>query len=162
MNKRNKKNENRGIALLFSIMLSAIFLSIVVGVLDIATKELTFSSSGRDTNNAFFAADSGIECALYNDKSSINSFVGTSEANFMCFGESINLINNFPDFNFVIPLMGSDNQSCAKISIVKELDPNDPTIVLSTKIISKGYNVGDIDCNSTNLNRVERVIEVNY
>ncbi|MEI7765198.1 MAG: hypothetical protein WCI93_01275 [bacterium] len=159
---KNITQKNNGIALLFSIMLSAIFLSIAMGVLTVATKELNFSSSAKDTNNAFFAADSGTECALYSDRADINAFMNIGDNVFSCFGMSLNLNNNFPDYSFVIGGLGSNARSCVKVSVLKTIDPKDPTVALSTKIISKGYNIGDENCDSSNGNRVERVIEVNY
>jgi Tfp pilus assembly protein PilX len=151
------KNNKKGIALLFSVMLSAIFLTIALGVLNISVKELNFSTSGKDTNNAFFAADSGVECALYNDKSGSTTFTGT-DSTIDCFGTSYPLSPTF-DFNINIGL-GSNGNSCAKVNVSKTFDGND--IVTATTITSKGYNIGDSNCTSSNTNRVERVLEVNY
>ena len=184
MNKKNKKFYKKGIALLFSIMLSAVFLSISLGVLSITTKELRFNLSSRDTNNAFYATESGIECALYNDKSTSTFFVDTASStgvldiplgeitigkeknetnSFTCFGKPVELMGVFPDFSFVITGLGSDSNSCAKVEIVKKhytsVDLED---LIFTRIISKGYNVGDGNCESSNTNRVERVLEVSY
>lgn len=152
------KNNKKGIALLFSIMLSAIFLTIALGVLNISVKELNFSSSAKDASNAFFAADSGVECALYNDKTGSTTFTvagGTID----CFGTSYTLS---PSFGFNITRLGSNNSSCAKVNVSKTFDSNTPPNVISTIITSKGYNLGDSDCTSSNINRVERVLEVNY
>ena len=175
MNIKNKKinkllfrevSSDKGIALLFTIMLSTIFLTMALGVTNIATKELAFSSSAKDSNNAFYATESGIECALYNDKSTSTFFTANSvndPASFSCFGSSVGLSGGFPEFNFVVSGLGSNNNSCAKVKIVKTLDTSvTPPVVVSTKITSNGYNIGDSDCNYTGLNRVERVLEVDY
>jgi len=168
MNTKNKKNFKKGIALLFAIMLSTIFLTITTGVLNISVKELNFSTSTKDTNNAFYAADSGIECALYNDKSGSTFFVDQAAeeigatADFTCFQSSISLNGTFSEgFSFIVSGLGSNNNSCAKVSVSKITDSVDPTIIV-TKIISKGYNIGDENCESSNTNRVERVLEVSY
>ena len=165
----NKIYENKGIALLFSIMLSAIFISIALGVLNITTNELNFSASSKDTNNAFFAADSGIECALYNDRIDSTYFIdpatggGGVESDFTCFGNPINLGGNFSSgFNFTVTGLGSNSNSCAKVEVVKSYDLTDPSIIL-TKITSKGYNIGgNNNCDQAGLVGVERVLEVNY
>jgi len=164
MNIKNEKRNKRGIALLFSVMLSAIFLSIALGVLNISVKELNFSSSAKDTNNAFFAADSGVECALYNDKTASTIFAADVNANTInCFGNETLLKSAFPNFVFNIFSLGSNNNFCAIVTVVKTLDNNTPPGVILTTITSKGYNVGDYpDCTSSNINRVERVLEVNY
>jgi hypothetical protein len=170
MNTKNKKKFNSGIALLFSIMLSMIFLTVAVGVLNIAVKELNFSTSGKNTNDAFFAADSGVECALFNDKSSSTFFVNpdvegylSDLASFTCFGEKIDLKQKYPNFDFTVIGLGSNNISCAKVNVLKTFD--EITDIISTKITSKGYNIdGDSKekCGAYNSNSIERVLEVTY
>ena len=66
-----KIKKDRGFVLLFAVTLAAIFLSIALGISQVALKENNFSTSAVDTNNAFFAADSGAEQVLYNDFKSI-------------------------------------------------------------------------------------------
>ncbi len=183
MNFKNKKinsflfrkvSSKKGIALLFAIMLSTIFFTIALGVLNISVKELNFSTSAKDTGNAFFAADSGVECALYNDKSGSDTFTGEniSTATINCFSNEIKLNSSKDDtsqsFIFNITGLGSNGVSCAKVTVVKKfdisVDPLVPSVVTSTKITSKGYNIGgdNENCDSKNTNRVERVLEVNY
>jgi hypothetical protein len=168
MKLKKKKKNKRGIALLFSIMLSAIFLSIALGVSSIALKELTFTSSTRGTNEAFFAADSGVECALYNDKTDSIVFTDKNDTgSISCFGNNLQLVSSAAvdaeNFSFNVPNLGSDGSSCAKITVLKLFDTSTvPSTLLSTKITSKGYNLGNSDCDSTATNRIERVLEVNY
>ena len=164
MNKRNKKFHKKGIALLFSIMLSAIFLSIALGVLSITSKELSFSLSVKDSNDAFYAADSGIECALYNDIK-LDNFTPDQYTDTSCFGVPImsDYDANSATYNFNILGLGSTKRSCAKIFISKITNNSTDPATVETHIISKGYNTGgDNDCNQTNLKSIERVIEVNY
>src|SRR3989344_2360391 len=63
-----------GFVILFAVTLSSILLAIALGVANIALKEIKFSTSARDTNDAFFVADTGAECALFYDKLSGSSF----------------------------------------------------------------------------------------
>jgi len=164
-----KSNLQNGIALLLSIILSAVFLTVALGVVDIALKELNFSSSAKDTSNAFFAADSGVECALYNDKSDKTVFLDGKEQTISCFeNNNINMKYDSVNYSFGLFNLGSDGQSCAQVTVLKTFDSNDPTIVTATKITSKGYNMGydyygdGSICYSEATNRVERVLEVNY
>jgi hypothetical protein len=146
---------SKGFALLFSILLSSIILSIALGVGNIAFREIQFGTSAKNTNEAFFAADTGVECALYNDNSVVNSFPESGgPSSITCGGSSISLSGTSPSWNFIISGLGASNQSCAKVSVVKTFSPD------STQIISKGYNVGDSNCNST-INRTERELVVN-
>ncbi|MCX6757405.1 MAG: hypothetical protein NTZ44_00775 [Candidatus Nomurabacteria bacterium] len=150
-NKYTKHDSTKsGFVLLFVIILSTIILSITFGISNIALKEVLLTVSGADSNNAFFASDAGVECALYLDRSSASPFV-TDGIPPDCANIHVNNISSvFPVFDFQIDI----GSSCAKIKVTK---PTDPTGF--TQIISKGYNY----CNNTfGHNVVERVLEVNY
>jgi hypothetical protein len=58
---------NRGFALLFSVLISSLLLTIGLSIFSIALKELAISTAARQSIHAFFAADSGRERALYED-----------------------------------------------------------------------------------------------
>ncbi len=151
--KKIKIQKNKGIALLFSVLLSSIILSITIGVTNIAFKEIQFGTSAKSTNEAFFAADSGIECALFNDKSSSNVFVATSPDPINCSVGTVTVVSAvYPFWSFILTGLGSQAQSCAKITVDKTTTP--------TKIIANGYNIGDSVCNYSGSNRVERRLEI--
>ena len=132
------KGFRSGFVMLFAVTLSAILLSIALGVTNIAFKEVRFSTNARDTNDAFFAADTGAEYALFNDKAG-----NICSPNLSC--------------SFTIPQLGSNGQSCANVTVTKTAGP--PIV---TTIISKGHNktIGG-NCDSSS-DIVERQIEVNY
>lgn len=147
----------RGFVILFAVTLAAILLAIALGVSNIALKEIKFGTSAKDTNNAFFAADAGVECARINDKSSSNSFVQTGGiSTISCMGSNITINGSYPVWDFVISGLGSSNQGCAKVTVNKTSIPN-------TTIISKGYNNGSGagTCNPTS-NSVERELTTTY
>jgi Tfp pilus assembly protein PilX len=165
----SKNISQRGIALLFSMMLSAIFLTVAIGISSIAAKELNFSTSSKDTNNAFYAADTGVECALYNDKADILAFVDTnSTGQINCFGNVFTLKSqneiDLLNFSFSMSGLGSSGNSCVKVNVIKQLDVTaEPYVVTSTKITSKGYSLGEgEECTSSVMSRIERVLEVSY
>ncbi|MEK7134342.1 MAG: pilus assembly PilX N-terminal domain-containing protein [Patescibacteria group bacterium] len=60
-------SRDRGFVLPLAVLLAGILLSIGLAIFSITLKELTLSSSGRESQIAFFAADAGTECALYWD-----------------------------------------------------------------------------------------------
>lgn len=160
--------KDRGFVLLFTVILSSIFLAVALGVADIAFKELKFGTDARATNDAFFAADTGAECASYYNRLDINKFpINNDPATpIICADSSISVTKtvSLPTYywNFVVPSLGSSNQSCAVVNIEKDTDPSNPSAVILTVITSKGYNVGDPTCSSTNPNRVERETQVTY
>jgi hypothetical protein len=134
------KRKNKGFVILFSVTISSILLAISLGVANIALKELKFGTSVKESNDAFFAADSGMELALFNDKGSSSVYSGSGT------------------WEFVVSGLGGGGAGCAKVSIVKTLTPNETTI------ISKGYNSGGAtpgSCNPSILS-TERELRVLY
>jgi len=171
MIKNNIKN-NKGFVILFAVVLSSIILTITLGVANISLKELNFSTSVRATNDAFFAADTGAECALYYDIVGTQSFSGlinpfgvpSSQVNTYCAGTDVDLNNGSSNptsegpWIFYLHSIGQSGQACARVSLSRDTTVT-PNI---TTIISKGYNIGDSFCASSNPNRVERQIELTY
>ena len=66
----------RGFTLLLAALVASITLALGSAIFEIAQKEVTLSSVGRDSQYAFYAADTGAECALYWDMRF--NFFGTS------------------------------------------------------------------------------------
>ncbi len=153
---KEKVKKNKGFVILFAVMISSIILAITLAVANIALKEIKFGTSAKDTNDAFFAADAGAECVLFNDKSSSNSFKqeggsGTVE----CFGGTFILNGAYPLWSFVLSGLGSEVKSCAKVTVDKSA---------LTTIVSKGYNDGGNIVGSCiqGPNSVERQLEISY
>lgn len=155
--KIKKNKENRAFVILYAVTLAAIVLSIALGVANIALREIKFGTSARDANDAFFAADTGIECALFYDRSedADNAFIGTASMN--CAGSStITPIEDPPSYwTFVIPGLGTNGQGCSKVTVDKRVLPD-------TSVVAKGYNIGNVSCDSSNPNSVERQLEIFY
>lgn len=135
-----------GFTLLLSVLIASLLLSIGLSIFNIALKELILSSSGRDSQFAFYAADSGTECALYWDIKE-SAFSTTSPRTITCNnqnfevggGESSSFTMNFPPEPY-----------CATVSVLKQDE--------ATIIESRGYNT----CSQQNPRRVERGIRVRY
>ena len=156
--KYKKLKKNRGFVILFAVTLSAILLSIALGVANIAFREIKFGTSAKDTNEAFFAADTGAECAFVNDKSTGNSFVSSGgTGNIQCLGNTIALAGSYPVWSFIVSGLGNTGTSCAKVTV-------DKTTAL-TAITSKGYNnrggAGTGTC-TPGPNTVERELIITY
>ena len=150
--------KDTGFVILFAVTLSAILLSIALTVANVALKEIKFGTSDKDTNEAFFAADTGAECAFFHDKSTSNSFVPSGgTGSIQCLDNTIILsASGSPPtlWSFTISGLGSQEQGCAKVTV-------DKTFPLLTKITSNGYNNGGSSCVQAS-NTVERQIELNY
>lgn len=148
-------NKKDGFTLLLAVLIASIILSISVGVSVFIIRELLISSVGRESQKAFFAADSGVECALYWDLKQ-NSFATTSPPH------TITCVNSSPTVNIGCPSPNPPcgisefdltfaNGACAHVKV-------DKTIPSSTKIDSAGHNT----CNLSDPNRVERSLRISY
>lgn len=58
---------HNGFALLFAILTASLILTVGLAIFNITLKEFVLSSQIRDSQFAFYAADTGLECALYWD-----------------------------------------------------------------------------------------------
>jgi hypothetical protein len=64
---KNSIHARRGFTLLFAVIVSVLVLSVGASMINIAVKQVILSGSGRESQYAFYAANTGIECALYWD-----------------------------------------------------------------------------------------------
>jgi hypothetical protein len=63
--KQDKKFKEKGFTLLFAVLVSTLVLAIGASIISIALKQVILSGSARDSQFAFYAANTGVECALY-------------------------------------------------------------------------------------------------
>ncbi|OHA88715.1 MAG: hypothetical protein A2653_00230 [Candidatus Zambryskibacteria bacterium RIFCSPHIGHO2_01_FULL_43_25] len=158
---KTAKNKKRGIALYVAVTVTGILVLVSFAVISLAIRQLSISSSSRDSQAAFYAADSGIECALYWDVKGVGgqSAFATSTVNQISCGDTTNNPGNSN-----ISVGGSMTSSfhldflpepfCADVSVTKDYVSGLPT----THIESRGYN----NCDPNNLRRVERAIKADY
>src|SRR3972149_3115950 len=65
--KREFQGDKRGSTLFIAVLLSSLLLAIGFSLANFAVKQLVIATAGRESQFAFYAADTGIECALYWD-----------------------------------------------------------------------------------------------
>jgi Tfp pilus assembly protein PilX len=173
------KEGNKGYTLLFAVIVSVLVLSIAAFILSVSRKQAILSSSARDSIYAFYAADSGLECAIEHigklsdptDNSTgydITCGGGTehvakasTQVNGFSYGTSTFFMSTNGNYN-----SGNQNQSgissCASTSVsyvqtaaaVTHTDSKGNVIVDSppqytVTVESRGYNIG---WNGTNCN----------
>ncbi len=152
-----------GFVVLFAVLISTIILLVVAGIFSISLKETILSSSAREAERAFFAADSGIECALYWDIGTASAFdLGTP---IRCNDENILVGGAGSTFSpFLFDAQFADD-TCAKVSLKRNVViPDKNGVPLSyTEVIARGFN----KCNGPqpvpqDPLLVERVIRVRY
>lgn len=171
-NKRRKVKNNRGFSLFMAVAVASILLFLSFAILRITLKEILFSSTGRDSQFAFYAADSGIECALFWDNKVVISAFSTSTASTInCNGQSISTGSQTVPTDPTVPSRigggGSANAtSTFWLDFNSGSNPVPYCVIVDvgkwtngvTFIESRGYNT----CDTTDLRRVERGIEVYY
>lgn len=150
--------KEKGFTLFVAIIVMGTLLLIATGVVSLAVRQSLISASSRESQHAFYAADTGIECALFWDvknPSGTSAFSTSTGSTIFCnkdvsnsdnqwvvggsYTSVINRINFLPD------------PYCTIVTVTKGLDG-------STKIESKGYNT----CDLSNPRRVERAVRAIY
>ena len=61
------ENSRKGFTVLFAVLIGSLLFSLGIAISQLSIKEITLSSTGKQSETAFYAADTGIECALYWD-----------------------------------------------------------------------------------------------
>lgn len=155
--------------LFIAVVIMGILLFISFAVVNITIKSTLFASSGRDSQYAFYAADAGIECAIFWDSGEPSKFAtSTSGSPISCAGSSIvsgqsiagtttptrigggGSANPTSIFGFTMNTGQNPVPHCAIVTVRKNPDG-------TTRIQSYGYNT----CIS-GPRRVERGLEVTY
>lgn len=151
-----------GIALYIAISVTGALVLVAFAIIELALKQIAVSSAGRDSEAAFYAADSGSECAIFWDVKNPTSpgtsaFATTTTQAISCNSLAITpSLAVAPQGNgtstFTITFL--PDPYCAIISVAKSYTGN----TSATRIESRGYN----SCDSTAYQRVERAIRVDY
>ncbi|MEK7613647.1 MAG: hypothetical protein AAB439_02085 [Patescibacteria group bacterium] len=148
----------KGFTLLIAVLISGILLALGFAIYNIASKDIILSSSGRESQFAFYAADSGTECALYWDYQ-FSAFATTSAlAEINCGDEVVPLTRTYDavtgDYRttFSFSLGSAPVDACSSVEVTKVESP------VQTVVVASGYNT----CVAENPRRIERAIRVQY
>lgn len=145
------KKEKKGFALLFSILVSSLLLSIGLSIFNIALKELAISTATSRSIHSFYAADSGREAVMYEDI--IRGTINIDRDNNICFKQEFSdssdcLIEVTKKSN-----LGEDGGPNYEVTLKKDWDGNKTKII--TTLTSRGYDTVGGD-------RLERAIQQTY
>lgn len=64
----SKLKVNAGFTLLFASLIGSLVFTIGIAILNISLKQLSLATAGRESQQAFYSADAGVECALFLDR----------------------------------------------------------------------------------------------
>ncbi len=156
----------RGVTLLIAIIFTTVVLSVSLALLDITYKQVVLASAAKQSQYAFYSADSAMECALYWDQQK-NAFAYTASpyltGGFTCPDNSSALRTISPQTApnstmvvgttrttiFYIPCQGSG--TLGRVTVTKDNLNN-------TSIFTTGYST----CNASDPRRTERGLKVTY
>lgn len=168
---KKKYKSGGGFTLLIAIITTSMLLIVSFVVVNIALKQLILASAAKESQYAFYAADSGTECAVYWDlkDSALSAFATSTPGTITCNTQTIGVGNTqtvptIPSQSARIGGGGNVNPT----SIFKIDYPKGCTIVRVTKayagsvivttIDSRGYNT----CDTSALRRFERGVILTY
>jgi len=155
----------RGFVVLIAVLLASLFLLLGSSIFTISIRELALSFGAKESQYSFYAADSGIECALYWDFQNTfatSSYSGASPSGINCMNQDITSGSDWvwkqnatetsaeTVFGFNLFPDDSDRSDCVKVVVTK----NNGT----TRIDARGYNT----CNIESQRRFERGLRVTY
>jgi hypothetical protein len=156
--------QQKGFVILFTILIATIILMIGLGIFSIATRETVLSGTAREAQYAFYAADAGVECALYAESHGMLPAGGGSSFTFDCgsipvvVGAAQGIYGN--PFMFDV-LVDGPKKTCAKVTI---FDASTDSGAPARRVISQGYNICDTQGKPMTKNPilVERDLDIMY
>jgi len=155
-----KEKNQKGYAILFTIVIVSAVSVITAGLTNAVYKQLVLSSLAKDSQSAFYQADTAGDCALYADRvegaKPIPNLI-TAGGIFSCGGLELTVVPTGPNY-IILPSLAvqASSDPCFRIDVIKDTTTTPGTI--KTTIEAKGYNFCDI----TNPRTVEREIKIDY
>ena len=179
----SQHHHKTGFTLLFASLIVSLLLAVGLAILNITLQQILLSSAAKESQYAFYNADTGLECAIYADKvgkgfATSSTEVGghiTQPSDISC-----QIVPNTPaeiksfdgpyqntdgntetDFEMIWQSLGqcpntNGMDKLVKIQAIKIVDPNSGDV--TTNILARGYN----SCDPNNNRRLERGFGITY
>lgn len=173
------KNSQRGIVVLFTVLTIGLLVGVGVAMATLSQKQLVLSNIGKQSQVAFYAADTGAECARYWDYvknafadpimgtdpvSGLPIVTGFKEVAIYCNGMNssqllVSRASSTAATTFQLSLSSPVGQTpvynyCADVTVTKDI------LTGGTRILSRGYNLPCVAKYSTR--KVERAVQLTY
>lgn len=162
---RMRRKSEAGFTILLAALVTSLVLSLGISIFSIARKSITLSTLGRDSQYAFYAADTAAECALYWDVPPRDAFsTSTPISEIRCDDPEppnpITVTNNLPVWPNTVFTIGvatpfEPNGRCAVVTVTKRDQP--PFTVIN----ADGYNVPCAE-RTTNPRTLQRSVQLSY
>ena len=155
---KEKDNNKKGFVVIMVVLLLSVILIVGLGVFDIVLREILISNIGSESQKAFYAADSGVECVQYWQKKGF--FASGAPFDIKCNGTIISgqMTPGSPSINnpATSPIkINFTNDSCVEVRLTIE----DPSLEFDTLIVARGYNIG---CDDSSPKKVQRGVKITY
>ena len=152
---------DRGFTILLAALVSAIVLAIGSSIFAIAQKQIILSSIGRDSQFAFYAADTAAECALYWDirRQAFEQPLGDI-GGILCDSNDPEDVQSGSAgkvhwYQYAISVSGE--RACATVRVTKDMTDDKR----ATTIRADGHNVSCATL-TTSARVLQRSVEINY
>lgn len=157
--KKTHRRQERGFTLLLSALVASIVLALGASIFAIAQKELALSSIGRDSQFAFYAADTGAECALYWDIR--HEYFATSAPAIAptCAEEDLDAVGHSVTYPYTVSFQIEPSGYCVDVAVTKSLTPDFQSV--RTAIRADGFSVA-CGAIATSPRTLQRSVELNY
>lgn len=143
----------RGFTLLIALIVTSVLVSIGLALIDVAYKQVLLASTAKNSQIAFYNADSALECGLFYDQR-FNAFSPNSVAtsSIRCAGQNVTVAQSGTPTQrtsiFSIPCSPSNS---AQVTVIKNTSGE-------TAIYANGYS----SCIAADARRVERGLKIIY
>lgn len=155
---RHRSRRERGFTLLLSALVASIVVALGAAIFTIAQKEVLLSSIGRDSQYAFYAADTGAECALYWDsRHQLFPSDAPVDASLSCDDETASVSGVLSGGSVISSFEFEPNGFCVEVTVQKTIVPNS----VQTLIHADGYST-DCDAIVTSPRALQRSVELRY
>ncbi len=155
MNTQHFTKKEKGFAMLFTVLVISLILSIALGISNLTFKQTILSNLAKDSQISFYEADAAIECAMYYDISN-GAFTSPMDpgvfSTVQCGNDIFTAQQGESTTDYIVFRQDNTapNLPCASFSIDKRSAPQ-------TIVQARGYNTcGDSP------RKVERALDVRY
>lgn len=155
----------------YAVVAASVLIIVGLSIMNLFYKELILSAFGKESQEAFYAADAGAECALYYDLQLGRFSTSTPSAPLNCSGNNINSPATIqaspcgsggdnPKGDGIWEFTVDQTSSCSRVTVSKLCKVSgDGTKYMINEIKSRGYNMA---CSATGPRKVERALKVTY
>lgn len=154
---QHHNHKQNGFALLMSLVVVSVVVSIGLSVLDLSLKQLRLSTNSKDSETAFHATNAGLECARYWRSIETLDMEAGDPISPSCFGMNIGTVTDGGSlatisgagaatlYEMEVPWGGVGAERCSQMTTLLMIsEPTATTTITNMQDLVLGYPYGDI------------------